>query len=48
MSSATGLADPTSLVIEVCKAADDLPTAASSGRLADFGPVDSPPPQPDP
>jgi hypothetical protein len=35
--------EPTSLFIEVCKAADDLPTGASGRRLVDFGAVDRPP-----
>jgi hypothetical protein len=35
--------EPTALCIEVCKAANDLPAAASGRSLVDVGPVDRPP-----
>ena len=35
--------EPAPLLIQVCKAANDLPTGASGGRLLDVGPVDGPP-----
>jgi len=35
--------EPASLLIEVCEAADDLPSATSGGRLRDLGFVDGPP-----
>jgi hypothetical protein len=35
--------EPATLLIEVCKAANDLPTGASGGRLLDLGLVDCSP-----